>query len=102
MASGSTGTAHDGWLDHPLSLVGSQVSRACCPIGRPQRYVYATDDRRTMFCRRHDTADRILMHVLVVGRVLLEPQNRSHVPFEHATVILRYESPVAGFLCYSV
>jgi hypothetical protein len=21
MASGSTGTAHDGWLDHPLSLL---------------------------------------------------------------------------------
>lgn len=32
--SGSTGTAHDGWLDHPLSLVGSQVYRACCPIER--------------------------------------------------------------------
>ena len=33
-ASGSTGTAHDGWLDHPLSLVGSQVYRVCCPIER--------------------------------------------------------------------
>ena len=34
MASGSTGTAHDGWLGHPLSLVGSQIYRVCCPIER--------------------------------------------------------------------
>ncbi len=34
MASGSTGTAHDGWLGHPLSLIGSQVYRVCCPIER--------------------------------------------------------------------
>jgi hypothetical protein len=42
------------------------------------------------------------MHLLVVGGALLEPQNRSHVAFEHATPILGYESPVAGFLGYSV
>jgi ribosomal protein S3 len=38
-ASGSTGTARDGWLDHPLSLVGGQVCRACRPSGR-RRFSY--------------------------------------------------------------
>ncbi len=55
-ASGSTGTAHDGWLGHPLSPAGEAefTGHAAQSRGRT-RHVSTTDDRRTVFCMDENT-----------------------------------------------
>ena len=89
MASGSTGTARDGWLDHPLSLLVRRFTGYAARSRGRTRHVRTTDDRRTKSCTLENTPGCRANHASTSGLVDWRLQKRQHM-------LLQDHVPVVG------